>query len=160
MRLTYPRVVGRVTLGNKPVRARVVFGGEFAAARVEARSDAAGHDACVLPQSGRFLVEVTVEGSQLRRRFTDVEVPEKKDGEEVRLDFTLPDAAVSGGLVSEHGKPLFGVVNARGTRSEGQYANLRTLGRPLSPLGAGPGHVVAPGASAWVCGGLGAGAAS
>lgn len=126
VRLSYPRVVGRVSLGDKPVRAKVVFGGEFAAARVEAHSDAEGHYACVLPQGGRFLVEVTVEGSQLRRRFTDVEVPEKKGGEEVRLDFTLPDTAVSGSLVSEDGKPLFGVVNARGTRGEGQYANLRT----------------------------------
>ncbi len=110
LRLASVKVVGRVLLSSKPVRARLVFfsnnaGGAWATLR----SDDDGSFQGMLPvvpgvQETRWTVEAHVAQPPVRQRLLDVSVPVGGRAG-TWLDLELPTIAVRGSVVSEDGKP-------------------------------------------------------
>lgn len=98
-------VEGTIVLGDKPLPAALRFQGAGAVS-VKLEADAEGHFFGVLPDGGRWLVEVEAAEPRLRTRVW-AEVRASRSGK-ARLDIELPDTRVFGRVVDENGKPAPG----------------------------------------------------
>jgi hypothetical protein len=97
-------VEGTMTLGGRPLHARVVFGREHAVPSVSIEADQEGKLAGFLPRLGKWTVEVIGDSPAVRRKL-EVEVRRKPDGiGEVSL--ALAGKAIQGDIVTEEGSPV------------------------------------------------------
>lgn len=112
------RVVGKVTLGAKPLRGRVVFGTERGDPSVSLESDETGKLEGYLPRLGKWLVEVIAESPSVMRKL-EVDILRGPDGKGEAI-LALPDRALQGDIVTEDDAPapraLLRVVPSNGSR--------------------------------------------
>lgn len=98
-------VRGEVTLGDRPLPARLLFGGRFGTHRMEAETDEEGRYSVTLPRPGRWRVDL--EAESVTTRLT-VEVEAGLDKRRARLDLRVPDTQLFGTVVDENGGPVAG----------------------------------------------------
>lgn len=97
-------VEGTITLGGRPLHARVVFGREHAVPSVSIESDQEGRLAGFLPRLGKWTVDVIGDSPTVRRKL-DVEIRRNSDGKgEVAI--ALAAKAIQGDIVTEDGIPV------------------------------------------------------
>ncbi len=103
--LDIPRVEieGRITLGQEPLEAGLLFGGKGGGERLRLASDEKGHFAGFLPRPGRWRVEIEPSMQELELRLRALEVPRRKDGRATRLAIHLPDTYLAGRVVDQYG---------------------------------------------------------
>ena len=99
-------VGGQVTHGKEPVAATLWFGGRFGGHRVEMTSDVDGEFHGVLPQGGKWTVEVSAAEPRLETQVS-VDVKPDREGEAV-VDVRLPDTLVFGRVLNEQGEAIPG----------------------------------------------------
>lgn len=107
LEVPFVRVHGGVRLGDEPLAARVIFGGEFGAVSVPLTANEDGTYAGTLPRAGVW--SVTIEATDLPvRRELEVRVDEAEaSGEDgARVDFALPDTRIDGRVVDAEGRPV------------------------------------------------------
>jgi len=103
-------VKGRVTLGEQPVRARLLFSNHAGGEPVTLKSDAEGRFAGLLPiaadaRETSWSVEAHTAQPESTRRIASVTVPTVAAGMSASLDLELPLIAVRGRVIGEDGKP-------------------------------------------------------
>lgn len=99
------KVLGSLQLGREPLAATIWFGGRRGAVKVETASDDEGHFELLLPNPGRWLVEVAAETPRIRRKLVGVSVPEPRGSAQVEVALRLPATRVRGRVVTEDGTP-------------------------------------------------------
>ena len=102
LRLDAVAVVGRVTLGDEPLAAEIVFGGRNAAPSVGTRSGEDGEFRAELPRAGAWKVEV-LSGTPRVSRIVSAHVPEMEKGAPSRVDLALPLARLRVRVLDEEG---------------------------------------------------------
>ncbi len=99
-------VSGRVTLADKPVAAKLWFGGQRAGIHVQTQSDEEGTYSAVLPRPGEWLLEVEATSPPIKT-FLEPRKIEPKAGEAaMRLDVELPDTRIKLKVVDESSRPI------------------------------------------------------
>lgn len=94
-------VRGVVTLGDKPLQAKLVFGGEFSSPSLAAHSSDEGRFEVNLPQRDKREWDVTVDADKPRvKRTLHVKLPADDDEVTIKLPLTL----ISGFVVDENGR--------------------------------------------------------
>ncbi|MCL4817929.1 MAG: hypothetical protein KJ067_02275 [Vicinamibacteria bacterium] len=120
---------GAVRLGGRPLpRARLLFGGEFGALRVEARSDEDGLFASPLPRSmdlGAWEVQVVAEDPPVNRMVRHLE-PSADGAGHLYVELDVPDARLRGRVVDETGRAQEGIVNVQSVQPLERFAQART----------------------------------
>jgi hypothetical protein len=105
------RVKGTVQLGDKPLAAKIDFGGKFGAVRIEAAADEKGKFETLLPKAGDWVVYVTAEDPAVEREIPKVRVEPKPGTEEAIVDLDLPDTLLRGSVITEAGgDPVAGAL--------------------------------------------------
>lgn len=100
------RVEGTLSLGEKPLAARVAFGGRLRAERIGAEADAEGSFSLILPESGDWPVEVQSAEPPVRRFLGRVKV-EDPDGEgAAKVALELPATRLPVRVVDEEDRPV------------------------------------------------------
>jgi len=108
------RVKGRVTLGDRPVVAKVWFGGEHGAVTIPFATTADGRFDGYLPHGGRWPVQINADDQKIRKFLPKIDVHPPKSGGAADVRLELPSTRVSGIAVSEMGSPVkSAIVNAR-----------------------------------------------
>jgi Carboxypeptidase regulatory-like domain len=97
---------GRLTLGDDPVAAELVFGTRFGSLRSTLVSDADGNFQGLLPRSGPWAIEIHSASPDLSvLKAIEAETEPDEDGFVV-VDIRLPDNRVFGSVQDENGQPL------------------------------------------------------
>jgi hypothetical protein len=99
------RLHGKVTVGQRPITAELLFGGASGAEKIAAKADDAGAFAVTLPHVGKWLVDFTSENEGVRASTTTV-IGEKED--EVNID--LPDTELRASVTGLDGQRVPGAV--------------------------------------------------
>ena len=101
------RVTGSVKLGDRPLSAKLHFGGESGEVRVSLTSDEEGDFQGFLPGPEGRWDRVTIESAapSLKRTVTDLPFDTDDEGTS-RLDLRLPTTHLSGEVVDEKGRPV------------------------------------------------------
>ncbi len=102
------RVVGTITLGGDPLRAKIWFGGQHAEVNKLLESDEKGHFSGILPRAGDWTVEVHSKGSRIDSRIVGVEVEKRADGRPTEVDLAVPDTELEGRTIDPSGDPVGG----------------------------------------------------
>ncbi|MHB1047902.1 MAG: hypothetical protein ACYC4P_18005 [Thermoanaerobaculia bacterium] len=102
LRLDAVAVVGRVTLGDEPLVAEIVFGGRNAAPSVRSKSGEDGEFRAELPRAGAWKVEVLSRKPRVSR-IVSAHVPEMEQGAPSRVDLALPLARLRVRVLDEEG---------------------------------------------------------
>ena len=102
LRLDAVAVVGRVTLGEEPLAAEIVFGGRNAAPSVRSKSGEDGEFRAELPRAGEWKVEVLSRKPRVSR-IVSARVPEMEQGAPSRVDLALPLARLRVRVLDEEG---------------------------------------------------------
>ncbi len=102
LRLDAVAVVGRVTLGDEPLVAEIVFGGRNAASSVRSKSGEDGEFRAELPRAGAWKVEVLSRKPRVSR-IVSAHVPETEQGAPSRVDLALPLARLRVRVLDEEG---------------------------------------------------------
>ena len=110
LRLASVNVTGQVTLGLRPVRARLVFSNQAGGEPVTLNSNKDGHFQGRLPiapdaKETSWIVEAHVAEPPSTRRLVGINVLSVAGAASARLDLALPIIAVRGIVVSEDGQP-------------------------------------------------------
>jgi hypothetical protein len=105
------RVQGRLRLGDKPVAAKIWFGGVFGIPRVQFQSDEQGEFSGFVPprEDDTWTVAIQSESPQIRRNLSGVKLRRHDDGDleaDLHLDLTM----LQGDLVEEDGTPVAGAM--------------------------------------------------
>jgi hypothetical protein len=120
---------GVVRLGGRHLpRARLLFGGEFGALRVEARSDEDGRFASPLPRSmdlEAWEVQVVAEDPPVNRMLRHLK-PSPGGSGDLYLELDVPDARLRGRVVDEQGRAQQGIVNVQSVQPLERFAQART----------------------------------
>ncbi|MEA2602581.1 MAG: hypothetical protein QOF89_3573 [Acidobacteriota bacterium] len=106
VRLDFVDVKGSVHLGKKPLPAKLWFGGQFGAVRMEAQADEKGKFKALLPKSGEWVVHVESEDPPVQREIPKVKIEPKPGTHVAELDLRLPDTILRGRVVDEKGEPI------------------------------------------------------
>lgn len=125
-------VHGVVRLGDEPLAAKVIFGGEFGAVSVPFAAGADGTYAGTLPRAGRWPVTIEADEPPVRRELEVVVDPEAADRDGARVDFELPNTRLAGRVVDGEGhavgrafvfvEPIGGdEIVQRGVRADGGF---------------------------------------
>jgi hypothetical protein len=101
------RVHGSLTLGEEPLAAELVFGGETGAVRLRMRADEGGNFSGLLPEAGRWRVTVISEEPPVHRGLM-VEV--EAQGDEAWVDLELGEGVLAGKVVDAQGESVAGAV--------------------------------------------------
>lgn len=99
--MTLTKTIGTVTLGESPLQATLLFGGNGGPEQIETTSDAEGRFAVTLPRDGAWRVDVTGESSDVAAA---VNVTVANHDEPVRIE--LPDTEVAGWVIGADGARL------------------------------------------------------
>ncbi len=102
LRLDAVAVVGRVTLGDEPLAAEVIFGGRNAAPSVRSKSGEDGEFRVELPRAGAWPVEVLSRAPRISR-IVRVTVPEMEGGVPSRVDLAVPLTRLRVRILDEDG---------------------------------------------------------
>jgi hypothetical protein len=103
------QVHGVVRLGDEPLAAQVIFGGEFGAVSVPFAAGPDGAYAGTLPRAGRWPVTIEVSEPPVRRELEVVVDADKAAGRDgARVDFELPNTRLVGQVVDEEGRAVGG----------------------------------------------------
>jgi hypothetical protein len=94
---------GIVSFGSEPLEATVQF--HRAGARIELVSDEHGSFSGMLPQEGKWQIQVTPSSERQRIRVAAVDVRRSPDGA-TRVDIQLPDGRIKGVVVDDAGRPV------------------------------------------------------
>jgi hypothetical protein len=89
VRLDGVALVGRLTLGGEPLRARLYFGGKMAVPSIRTASGEDGEFRAHLPRNGRWTIDVDATTPRVSRSVA-VEVPEVEEGEPSRVLSDIP----------------------------------------------------------------------
>jgi hypothetical protein len=120
---------GVVRLGDRPLAgARLLFGGEFGALRVEARSGEDGRFSSPLPRSmdlDAWEVQVVAEDPPVNRMLRHLKPSADGSGGHY-LELDVPDARLRGRVVDELGRPQQGIVNVQSVVPLERFAQART----------------------------------
>jgi hypothetical protein len=103
-------LAGRVTAGEDPIEARLAF--VDGSLRVEMESGADGTFSGVLPQAGRWKVDVRPAGGA-NIPYGSVEVAAGDDGAPAEVEIELPGGRARGVVLDESGRPLQATVRIR-----------------------------------------------
>lgn len=95
-------VRGKITLGNNPLRARLIFGGENAPRSVPLESTETGEFKGMLPQQGDWVVQIEASDPSVHRRLRRVSVIPGISNE-AEVNIRLKDARLRGRVVDEAG---------------------------------------------------------
>lgn len=109
-RLPMVEVEGIALLGDEPLAAQLWFGGRRGARRIQTHSDEEGRFEVVLPEPGRWSVEVSSAELEIQRTLSAVEVAEPEGEGAAELEIRLPDTLVSGHVVDPAGERARGAV--------------------------------------------------
>jgi hypothetical protein len=115
------KVRGTLKLGDRPLAAKIYFGGESGGTSVPLESDAEGAFSGVLPKRDEPWSEVTVVGTlpAVKRTLRDVKVVPRPDSDEVTVDLVLPSTYVLGNVVDQEGRPVaHAIINVQTTAHE------------------------------------------
>jgi len=104
--LDVERITGTVKMGDRPVRAVLVFGVQEAV-RVNLQSDKDGQFQGALPRLGRWRVSVTADDPAVHREMDVDVVRSSGDG---RAEIVLPDRSLVGEIVTEDGEEIPNVI--------------------------------------------------
>lgn len=98
---------GTVRLGDQPIPARVIFGGEYSASPLPFDADERGEFRGFLPASDTGLWRVTVKSDQPRitSTLTNVEVETDSATGVASVDIRLPETGITGEVVTRDGRP-------------------------------------------------------
>lgn len=118
--LSVVEVSGRLTFRDKPVRARLNFGGRAAERQIYIYSDHDGRFHGLLPRAGDWVVAGRYKPNGTEQYLREVEV---RSGEKNWFDIELPDTMIFGLVVNEDGEPLAGKVVFAKMRGEPGYNN-------------------------------------
>jgi hypothetical protein len=100
------RVEGQVTLGRRPLRALLWFGGTHGAVRVYAKSDEEGKFEVSLPVRERWSADVSNASLHLAAHVDEIDARPAPGASRARVRIELPDTAVRGVVVDESGKAM------------------------------------------------------
>lgn len=105
------RITGKVTLGDRPIPARVIFGGRMKAKRKTVVADDEGKYSALVPLRGQEEWEVDIENDvpPIQRTLTDLK-PSAGDDGNLRLDIRLPSSSIAGRVVDADGSPASGAI--------------------------------------------------
>lgn len=95
-------VKGKISLGGKPLRARLIFGGELGPRSVSLESSETGHFGGVLPRKGDWDVQIEASDPPVHRRLRRVSVV-TGNSHEAEVDIQLQDARLKGRVVDDAG---------------------------------------------------------
>jgi hypothetical protein len=102
------RISGSITLGDRPIAARVIFGGHRSKQRKAVVADEQGHFAGVIPpgmsNSDGWEVNVENDAPAVRRTLEHLK-PWTDDEGNLRLDIHLPSASIVGRVINLDGSP-------------------------------------------------------
>lgn len=101
LEMTLARIAGVVMLGDEPIAAKLLFGGNGGAEKIRATADDDGRFEITLPRSGVWKIDVESEADEVD---AVVELSIEKDQRE--LTITLPDTEVAGWVVDSTGARL------------------------------------------------------
>jgi hypothetical protein len=119
-------VKGTVTLGDKPVRALVIFGGEHGSTTIRIFANKAGEYKGFLPREGPWPVRVVLPQPPIRRDLDGVAVHRSEGEQEATVDIRLPGTALEGEVVDEGGAA---VGNAIVTTVDAEHREFGTESR-------------------------------
>jgi hypothetical protein len=97
------QVVGKVSLGGKPIQARLIFGGERGPRSVTMESNEVGGFSGVLPQEGDWQVQVEALSPPVHRRLRRVNVARGSSGK-AEVEIQLKNSRLNGRVVGDDGK--------------------------------------------------------
>lgn len=101
--IEFVTVQGKITLGGNPLAATLWFGGRNGIRSVKMESDGEGHFLGVLPQGGRWNVEIEATTPKVETRtWTQVSVDHSDRG---KAEIALPDTRVFGRVLDADGRP-------------------------------------------------------
>jgi hypothetical protein len=106
VRLDLVDVKGSVQLGDKPLPAKLWFGGRFGAVRIEAQADEKGNFKALLPKAGEWVVHVESEDPPVQREFPKLQVKPKPGTHVAELALRLPDTVLRGRVIDDKGEPI------------------------------------------------------
>lgn len=107
------RVSGRVTLGDRPIAARVILGGRMRERHKTAVADAEGRYSTVVPLDAGDAWQVDIENDTPPiQRTLEKQKPTPDDDGNLRLDIRLPLTSIAGRVVNEDGAPEAGAIVA------------------------------------------------
>ncbi|HKI83824.1 MAG TPA: carboxypeptidase-like regulatory domain-containing protein, partial [Candidatus Krumholzibacteria bacterium] len=101
-------VIGTITLGGDPLRAKIWFGGQHAEVSNLLESDKKGHFSGILPRAGDWTVEVHSKSRRVDSRIVGVEVKKRADGRSTEVDLAVPDTELQGRTIDSSGVPVGG----------------------------------------------------
>lgn len=96
-------VRGTVTLGSRPLSARLAFGGSSGAVRVYFESDVEGSFAGFLPRADKWIVQVTADHPPVSRILNSIPISPSDNSSEANIKIELADTELSGTVVDEEG---------------------------------------------------------
>ena len=104
-------VEGRITLGRRPLAAKIWFGGQHGASSIEMVTDNDGEYSGFLPREGKWKVDVTSE-HPLVHSAPVVNVKYSSDLGWASVDIALPDTRLRGTVVGEDAQAVAGATVA------------------------------------------------
>ena len=102
-------VVGKLTLGDGPLSAAIVFGGRNAAPSVSTKSGEDGDFRIELPRHGRWNVEILSRTPKVSR-IVSIDVPEMRNGVPSRVELALPLTRLKVHVRDAKGAPAAGCL--------------------------------------------------
>lgn len=103
--LTLVKVKGSVTIGGKPLRAEVIFGGARAARSIPLVADDTGEFSGTLPNAGDWIVEVNASDANVHRRLRKVSVVKQPSGI-AEVNINLSDGRLRGRVVGNDDRAI------------------------------------------------------
>ncbi len=107
--IDFVAIDGSVTLDGEPLQATLWFGGRSGARRLKLESDSEGKYSGLLPEAGRWPIDLESADPPISRRFREIEIPAPENGS-TRFDFSLADLRLEGQIQDEDGNGLPGFV--------------------------------------------------
>lgn len=111
--LLEPKLVpvrGKVLLGDRPLSARLWFGGQTHGVSVPMVTEKDGKFDGVLPSEGKWRVEIETEEPKLHRTLAGVEVRVSPSLGVAEVELRLPGTRIAGVVVDEAGSPVQGAT--------------------------------------------------
>lgn len=109
-------ISGKVTVGERPIKAELWFGGRSGTKHVKSESSADGSYEAILPNAGHWRVQVSASEPRLDS-FASTTIDADSKNEAV-ADLRLADTGIDGQVVDEKGKAVSGAEVAAGISGE------------------------------------------
>jgi hypothetical protein len=111
--LSLVKVEGTLLLGDEPLSASLLFGGDFGPSTAELHSDEDGNFHGHLPREGEWKVQVKSDNPPILTTLRQVEVKRTASQEIARVSLKLPNLQLTGSVVDEAFKPVRAMVKIR-----------------------------------------------